>query len=74
MEKKDVFTEMANKWPSAIVARQEVDKFSGGVISGKYLANLDCQGLGPSRVVIGRKIGYPVNALIEWLRDRSERR
>ena len=64
---KVIFQEMADRWPSAIVARTEIDKFSGGMMSGKYLANLDCQGVGPVRVVCGRKVGYPVKDLCGYV-------
>ena len=69
---KDIFQEMADRWPSAVVARTEIDKFSGGLMSSKYIANLDSQGAGPvRRVVCGRKVGYPVESLTQWLRERS---
>ena len=63
----------AKKWPSAFVARTEISRFSGGVITDHYLANLDAQGAGPPRVKIGRKVAYPVDSLIEWLEQRSTR-
>lgn len=72
----DIFDKMADCWPSAIVARTEIKKFTGGMMSRKYLANLDSQNLGPARVKMGRKVGYPVNGangLVEWLRERSEK-
>jgi hypothetical protein len=64
---------MAERWPSPVVARTEIEKFTGGIISGKYLANLDCQpGKGPAgRIRIGRKIVYPVAEFIKWLEARS---
>jgi len=70
---KDVFQEMADRWPSAIVARTEIKTFTGGLISSKYMANLDCLGKHcPPRVRIGmRKIAYPVGPLVVWLRKRS---
>mgnify|MGYP000530724943 CR=1 FL=1 len=68
--KKDVFDEMAEKWPSAVVARTEISNFTGGLISSKYQANLDSLGLGCERITCGRKVGYPVHSLINWLRDR----
>ena len=65
---------LAERWPSAFVARQEARKFSGGIISEKSLANLDSQGLGPAgRLRIGRKIAYSVSSLIEWLESRATR-
>ena len=69
-----MFSELAEKWPSAWVARTEIRKFTGGMIGEKYLANLDSAGLGPKgRVRIGgRKIAYPVQAVVSWLESRSE--
>jgi hypothetical protein len=63
---------MAEKWPSLFVARSEVKRFSGGILTGKYLANLDCAGKGPpGRIRVGRKVAYRVDSLVEWLQSRS---
>jgi hypothetical protein len=68
-----LFQAMGAKWPSAYVARTEVGKFTGGLISEKYLANLDCGGKGPAvRIRSGRKIIYPVVEFVKWLENRSE--
>jgi hypothetical protein len=72
-EQKADFSSLAAKWPSPFIARQEVEKFTGGIINVKYLANLDCQGLGPKgRIRIGRKIAYPVQSIVEWIESRSK--
>jgi hypothetical protein len=75
MEKQDVFQEMADKWPSAAVARTDVGRFSGGLLNSKTLANLDAAGLGcPGRIACGRKVAYPLtgeNGLIAWMRARA---
>jgi len=68
---KDIFQEMEDMWPSAILARTEVERFTGGMLSGKYLANLDSLGIGPARVVVGRRVGYPVHQFVSWMRKRS---
>ena len=69
----DIWQEMAARWPSAIVSRQEAGRFSGGAVSPKFLANCDSQKTGPSgRFAIGKRICYPVDSLIQWLRQRSE--
>lgn len=70
---KDIFQEMIERWPSAVVARTEVGNFTGGMMSSKYIANLDSDGAGPVRVKMGRKVGYPVKDLVAWLRDRSNK-
>jgi hypothetical protein len=63
---------LADKWPSPFVARQEIRQFSGGIISEKYIANLDSQGAGPpGRIRCGRKVAYKVDELVEWLESRS---
>jgi len=63
---------MARSWPSPLVARGEVGRFTGGVVNQKYLANLDSQGRGPAgRIRIGRKIAYPVADFIDWLENRA---
>ena len=69
---KDIFNEMANKWPSAVVARTEIEKFSGGLITPKSIANLDSLGKGiEGRIHVGRKVAYPIDELVGWLRDRA---
>lgn len=63
---------LARKWPSAYVSRSEVPRFSGGIISDRYIANLDCQGMGPpGRIKVGRRVAYPVDSLVRWLESRS---
>jgi len=64
---------LAASWPSPLIARGEVRMFTGGLLSEKYLANLDSAGKGPAgRVKIGRKIAYNVSDLISWLEGRAE--
>ncbi len=70
--KDDIFSKMAAHWPSYIVARAEIKNFTGGGISPKTIANADSEGTGPAtRVVIGRRVCYPVSDLIEWLRKNT---
>ena len=70
---QDTFQKMAMKWPSALVARQEIYKITGGLISPRTMANLDSQGKGPrERIVRGGKVAYDIDVLIEWLRENSK--
>ena len=64
---------LADKWPSNIVSRCKVSDFSGGLLDQRSMANIDCLGKGPERVRIGRKVGYPVGALIRWMEARASR-
>ena len=61
---------LATKLPP-IIARAEVGKLLGGVISSKRLANLDSEGKGPKRMRIGRKVAYKTEDLLDWLAART---
>jgi hypothetical protein len=65
-------SELAKKWPSAYVAREEVGTFTGGIVSPKYMANIDCTGEGPEGAIkVGRKVAYPVDCFVRWLENRA---
>ena len=66
------FDALAIKWKSSFVARDQIEVFTGGLVSPGRMANLDCLGQGPSRFRLGRKVAYPVGSLIKWLMDRAE--
>lgn len=69
-----VYEEMAKNWPSELLPRTEVKHFTGGIISEKYLANLDSQGLGPEgRFRIGRKVVYTTRNFVTWLESRASK-
>lgn len=69
---KDIYDQMMDKWPSAVVARQHVGKFSGGLLNSRTMSNLDSRGEGPTKLKMGSKtVFYPVSELIIWLRARS---
>lgn len=62
---------MVKGWPSAILARTEVERFTGGIMNPKYQANLDSLGKGPERIRIGRKIGYMTRTYADWLKSKA---
>jgi hypothetical protein len=64
---------LKDKWPSAVVTRDKVEEFTGGMLTRGTMANLDCRGEGPPRFYWSeRKIVYPVDKFIEWLAKRME--
>jgi hypothetical protein len=73
MEIDSVLEKLKAAWPSPLVARCELGRFSGGMLHGRTVANLDSLGQGPPRIRIGRKIGYDRDGLLEWLRGRMGR-
>lgn len=63
---------LAEKWPSPFVAREELERFTGGILTAKYAANLDSLGKGiRGRFRTGKKVVYPTAAVIEFLEKRS---
>lgn len=63
--------QMMEKWPSSVVARSELYKFSGGLIAPGTAANHDSAGTGiPGAFKISRKVAYPVEGVIDWLISR----
>lgn len=66
------FALLKKNWPSTLVARSEVSRFSGGILSARYLANLDSRGIGiAERIRIGRKIAYPIDSLVRFLQEKA---
>ena len=63
---------LAENWPSDIVYRRDMNKFTGGVIDFKTMQNYDSQGKGPDRIKIGKRTAYRIEPLIKWIEDRSE--
>jgi len=66
-EMESYLAEMANKWPSSVVARSEIRLFTGGSMSGKTLANIDSRKQGPPRFIMGKTTVYPVKPLVQWI-------
>lgn len=64
------FNKMADAWPAPIVARHNVDKFSGGLLHPRTLANLDCLGQGPEKIILGSRIYYDKHDLVAWMSKR----
>lgn len=70
MEKQFSLENLAKRLPP-LIARDQVERLLGGVISGKRLANLDSLGLGPKRIRIGRKVAYKTDDVLAWLETRA---
>jgi hypothetical protein len=71
MENKINFDSLIKSLPP-MISRDHVEKYLGGVISPKTLANLDSEGKGPRRMRIGRKVAYFTEDLLEWLSLRAK--
>jgi len=66
------FSKLKDSWGAPFVARECIGRFSGGLVHRRTLANLDSRGQGPDgKFKIGRKVGYPVESVVEWLESRA---
>ena len=64
------FNELAIAWGSPIVARTEIEKFSGGLLKPRTMANLDSLKKGPGKIMVGGKTCYVTKSLVAWLETR----
>lgn len=72
-QQSDPLDALAERWPSSIVAASQVRAFTGGLITGKTLANLRSAGEPvPDSLLIGGRHAYIVDSLIRWLRSRLQ--
>jgi hypothetical protein len=66
------FQSMAEAWGCPYVAREELKKFTGGLLSPRYAANLDAQRKGiEGRIRCGRKVLYPALSVCKFLESRA---
>ena len=62
----------AEAWKAPYVERSKLCEFSGGVLHGRTMANLDSKGEGvKGRISMGRKIFYPVHEVVAWMEARA---
>ena len=67
------FEDMAKAWGCPYVAREELKKFTGGLLSPRYAANLDAQRKGiEGRIRCGRKVLYPAMSVVKFLEGRAQ--
>lgn len=72
MELSRNFKDLVDRWPSSIVSRTDVQKFTGGALTSKSMANHDSMGTGPAeRFRIGRKVCYTALSLAFWMQSRA---
>lgn len=73
MQKGISFEDMAKAWGCPYVAREELKRFTGGLLSPRYAANLDAQRKGiEGRIRCGRKVLYPAIAVVKFLEQRAQ--
>lgn len=67
-EIKPDFSQIIQNNPSGWILRSDLTEKTGGLLHSRTAANLDSLGQGiPSRITMGRKVAYPVQAVVEFL-------
>jgi hypothetical protein len=66
-----VFEKLAKSWGSPLVARSEIASMTGGVLHPRTMANLDAKGDGPGKLIVGGRVCYEVDKLVDWLEKRT---
>jgi hypothetical protein len=70
MKKVDLCA-LEEKWGAPFVARREVYRFSGGIVTPRHLANEDSRGTGPDgKITVNGRVAYPTASLVAWLEER----
>lgn len=65
--KQELLDVLAGELPP-FIARADVERHLGGMVSGKTLSNADARGQGPEvAYAVGRKVVYSREALLLWL-------
>lgn len=65
--KQEFICALAGELPP-FIARTDVDRLLGGIVSGKTLSNADARGEGPEvAYAVGRKVVYSREALLQWV-------
>lgn len=66
-DEKEFSDAMMDKLPP-VIARHQVDRFLGGLISPYTIKNADLAGVGPDVAWrIGNKVAYKTESLVAWL-------
>ena len=65
--KRELLDLLAGELPP-VIARKDVERFLGGIVTRKTLANADARGAGPDTAyAVGRNVVYRREALLAWL-------
>jgi len=78
-DKKKLINSMIQAWPSGVVARTKMKDFTGGLLSGRTMANIESRanvsGIGledlPRRISHKGKAAYVTSELAQWFVNRK---
>lgn len=65
--KQELIETLSGELPP-FIARADVERHLGGIVTGKTLSNADARGEGPEvAYAVGRKVVYSRESLLQWL-------
>jgi hypothetical protein len=67
---REILQKIDEAWPSPIVLRRDIAKFSCGLVTTKAIATFDCEGRGIRHMKINGKVAYDKQNVIQWLATR----
>jgi hypothetical protein len=67
---REILKKIDEAWPSPIVLRKDIAKFSCGLVTTKTLGTLDYTGKGINYTLINGKVAYDKQNVIQWLAAR----
>ncbi len=72
VQNKPDFTQIISNNPSGYILRTNLSEKTGGLLNGRTMANLDSSGAHgiKGRISIGRKVAYPVKAVVAYLESK----
>lgn len=72
---QQLIDKLKESWGHPVIPRSLVGEATGHLVSPKSLANVDSMGRGPEgRFLVNGKVVYPTESLIDWLKQRIEKR
>ena len=69
-----MFSKLKEKCKSEYVSRSQLWDLTGGILKASVIAQFDSLGCGINdRKIIGNRTMYPIDSLISWLDENTER-
>ncbi|MDR1334076.1 MAG: hypothetical protein LBJ71_02550 [Holosporaceae bacterium] len=67
---REILQKIDEAWPSPIVLRKDITKFSCGLVTTKTMASMDCEKRGIPNTKINGKVAYNKKDIIQWLASK----
>ena len=69
----NIFEKLKEYCPYGVIFRKDISKITGGILSPSTMNQRDSLGIGiKNREVIGRKVAYKIDDVIQWLEENVE--